>query len=503
MTDRQGQRFPKKTEIQIGRPEFYAGIAHARKLRRRWAGSAHAPWERFGQGAGAGLRMRKHRRGKFEMANGSEPGVREAAGPEPGVDRPGEGAGPEPGVDRPGEGAGPEPGVDRPGEGAGPEPGVDRPGEGAGPEPGVDRPGEGAGPEPGVDRPGEGAGPEPGVDRPGEGAGPEPGVDRPGEGAGPEPGVDRPGEGAGPEPGVDRPGEGAGPEPGVDRPGEGAGPEPGVSELKGEEGPEPWGGQEARAVSVSEAKPECRSVMGPGRRSSGGARVEAELPVLFPGQVTRKSCCRLVCELLKHVLYQRQQLPLPYDQLAFFTKRECRPDDCSVLSRSIRNEQNNCKKSQRMLLELDEVFQNLEAMFMLTLVPCVHILMGGSVVNPKEMYEINMEQVAFGSTEESLKTISCIRQLFHALFIKDLFNELKSVPLMNTVLLVRGHRNCGTQWFRPKLNYRVPNRTRKLIISLACDTMSLTSAEEQRPSYNSDDYIWFQAPITIKGFQYQ
>lgn len=206
--------------------------------------------------------------------------------------------------------------------------------------------------------------------------------------------------------------------------------------------------------------------------------------------------------MLKHVLYQRQQLPLPYDQLAFFSRRDCNPDDSSVMPRSLRNEQNNCKKSQRILLELEEVFQNLETLFMLTLVPCVHILLGGSVVNPKEMYEVNMEQVAFGSNEESLKTISCIRQLFHTLFIKDLFNELKSAPLMNTVLLVQAQRNCGIQWFRPKLNYRVPTRTRRLIISMASDTVSLTSALEQRPSYNNDDYIWFQAPITIKGFHY-
>ncbi|XP_078068274.1 MAD2L1-binding protein [Mustelus asterias] len=227
---------------------------------------------------------------------------------------------------------------------------------------------------------------------------------------------------------------------------------------------------------------------------------EAEFPVLFPGHVSPESCCRLVCELLKHVLYQRQQLPLPYQQLAFFSRRECGTADGPVLPHSRRNEQNNCKKFQRALSELDEVFQNLEAMFMLTLVPCVLILLGGSVVNPKEMYEINMERVTFGSAEESLKTVSCIRKLFHTLFVKDIFNELKSVPLMNTVLLVQGHRDCGVQWFRPKLNYRVPNRSRKVVINLACDTMNFTSAEIQTTSHNHDDYIWFQAPITIKGF---
>ncbi|XP_041044749.1 MAD2L1-binding protein-like [Carcharodon carcharias] len=233
------------------------------------------------------------------------------------------------------------------------------------------------------------------------------------------------------------------------------------------------------------------------RFEAGG---EAEFPVLFPGHLSPESCCRLVCELLKHVLYQRQQLPLPYQQLAFFSRRECGKAGNPVLPRPRKNEQNNCKKFQRALSELDEVFQNLEAMFMLTLVPRVHILLGGSIVNPKEMYEVNMERVAFGSTEGSLKTVSCIRKLFHTLFVKDIFNELKSIPLMNTVLLVQGHRDCGVQWFRPKLSYRVPNRTRKVVISLACDTMNLASAKDQTTGSHHDDYIWFQAPISIKGF---
>ncbi|XP_043543295.1 MAD2L1-binding protein [Chiloscyllium plagiosum] len=236
-----------------------------------------------------------------------------------------------------------------------------------------------------------------------------------------------------------------------------------------------------------------------GSRENSSDRGGDELPVLFPGPVSADSCCRLVCELLKHVLYQRQQLPLPYQQLAFFSRTDSGLADNSMLSHSRKNEQNNCKKFQKVLSELDEIFQNLEALFMLTLVPCVHILLGGNIVNPKEMYEINMERIVFGSTEESLKTVSCIRKLFHTLFVKDIFNELKSIPLMNTVLLVQGHRDCGVQWFRPKLNYRIPNRTRKLVINLTCDTVNFTSTQQTR-RYNHDDYIWFQAPITIKGF---
>lgn len=42
------------------------------------------------------------------------------------------------------------------------------------------------------------------------------------------------------------------------------------------------------------------------------------VPVVFPGPVSQEGCCQFTCELLKHIMYQRQQLPLPYEQLKYF-----------------------------------------------------------------------------------------------------------------------------------------------------------------------------------------
>lgn len=43
--------------------------------------------------------------------------------------------------------------------------------------------------------------------------------------------------------------------------------------------------------------------------------------VAFSRAVCRGSGYRFACELLKHVLHQRNQLPLPYEQLAYFCRR--------------------------------------------------------------------------------------------------------------------------------------------------------------------------------------
>lgn len=56
-------------------------------------------------------------------------------------------------------------------------------------------------------------------------------------------------------------------------------------------------------------------------RRSGPAAACPSVSVVFPGAVSRESCCRFACELLKHVLHQRHQLPLPYEQLVYFCRR--------------------------------------------------------------------------------------------------------------------------------------------------------------------------------------
>lgn len=49
---------------------------------------------------------------------------------------------------------------------------------------------------------------------------------------------------------------------------------------------------------------------------------EGRVNVLFPGAVTQEGCCRFVSEILKCILYQRQQLPMTYDQLVYSQKKQ-------------------------------------------------------------------------------------------------------------------------------------------------------------------------------------
>lgn len=51
------------------------------------------------------------------------------------------------------------------------------------------------------------------------------------------------------------------------------------------------------------------------------AQDEGRVNVVFPGTVTQDGCCRFVSEILKCILYQRQQLPMTYDQLVYSQKK--------------------------------------------------------------------------------------------------------------------------------------------------------------------------------------
>ncbi|KAM4812675.1 MAD2L1-binding protein-like [Urocitellus parryii] len=217
------------------------------------------------------------------------------------------------------------------------------------------------------------------------------------------------------------------------------------------------------------------------------------VPVVFPGPVSQEGCCRFTCELLKHVMYQRQQLPLPYEQLKQFYPKPCPQAENAARKTPRVTTEASSRKGQHTLAELDSVLSHLEDLFARTLVPRVLILLGGNALNPKEFYELDLSGLVPCSTDQTLSTAACLRNLFRAIFMADAFSELQAPPLMGTIVMAQGHRDCGEDWFRPKLNYRVPSRGHKLTVTLSCGRSSF-------PAMDSEDYIWFQAPVTLKGF---
>lgn len=227
------------------------------------------------------------------------------------------------------------------------------------------------------------------------------------------------------------------------------------------------------------------------------AREEGRVNVIFPGCITQDGCCRFVGELLKCVLYQRQQMPMTYDQMVFLQKQQHNASQDIIKQRSAKASGGlDWRRCQKMLQELDDVLAHLEALFSLSRVPRVLFMLGGSTVLPTELYEVNMESVAVGAGENSLRTSTCLRQIFRTLFVADLLSDAKSVRLMSTTVLALGHRDCGVTGFKPRVDFKVPTKVKRQVISIASD-LSLAG---ELPKTDLEDYIWFQAPVTVKGF---
>ncbi|KAM9364944.1 MAD2L1-binding protein [Pholidichthys leucotaenia] len=230
------------------------------------------------------------------------------------------------------------------------------------------------------------------------------------------------------------------------------------------------------------------------------AHEEGRVNVVFPGTITQDGCCRFVSEILKCILYQRQQLPMTYDQLVYSQKKRqgLLQDKDTVSQRPVASTDLSWRKCQQTLKELEELLQQLEVLFSLSRVPRVLLLMGGSLILPKELYEINMEALVLAGGDRSLRVSSCLRQLFRTLFVADLLSDTRPVCLMGTTVLALAHRDCGVGWFRPKMQFKVPTRVKNQIIALSSDPSICIEPRAEGSDWH--DYVWFQAPLNIKGF---
>ncbi|XP_077351552.1 MAD2L1-binding protein [Festucalex cinctus] len=231
------------------------------------------------------------------------------------------------------------------------------------------------------------------------------------------------------------------------------------------------------------------------------AKEEGIVSVFFPGPVTQEGCCRFVSEILKCILYQRQQLPMTYDQLVYSQKKwqDSKVDKDVVCGRQVNLADASRRKCQKTLQDLEEVLHQLEVLFSLSKVPRVLLLMGGSLILPKEIYEINLEALVLGSGDQCLRVSSCLRQLFRTLFVADLLSDSRPGHLMPTTVLALAHSDCGVGWFHPKLKFKVPTCVKKQMITLCTDLGSL--GKESTEMADWQEYVWFQAPTTIKGFR--
>ncbi|XP_064603653.1 MAD2L1-binding protein-like [Liolophura sinensis] len=291
---------------------------------------------------------------------------------------------------------------------------------------------------------------------------------------------------------------------------------------------------------------------------------------MFNGGLQSRTRCALVCELVKYLSFQRNQIPLPVDHVKRDLKKRTEKEGNTHEARINRVEH---RKSKEFVTVLDKIMENLHTAFdHCPDIRQVLIIIGGTSVSPKEMYRVTIPPYYPDATPVSEK--SSIKILFRQLITDDFLGSVNPLSATSTMLLLNAPRNCGLEWFLAKPHYKPPNRGRVYELNLHCaqppdsgtdlslmdhhfeisgiqpldssnndismsesdlicqetssdsdsvitdmtsDSFSLAmetnalganivkqcamTEDEGVHSLSDEDYIWFQAPLSIKGYK--
>ncbi|XP_071785643.1 MAD2L1-binding protein-like [Asterias amurensis] len=237
------------------------------------------------------------------------------------------------------------------------------------------------------------------------------------------------------------------------------------------------------------------------------------------GRVAPHVQANVIKEMFKYLVFQRNQIPMAFEQLKFEYQRQSTPANSTSETGKQRPQIPSMafKRLGQLITVAEEHLSNIDTLFTLTFVPRVLVLFGATAVSPKEVHEIvftNQESV-HDSTLTDLRTKHCMRIIMQALITESPIWEAKQLSLTNTLLLVYAHRDSGLTWFKPKISFKVPSRCQLYRYEIHCAsanqddscqsdcTVEGGEVEEQSllSLHENEDYIWYQAPMSIKGLQ--
>jgi hypothetical protein len=272
------------------------------------------------------------------------------------------------------------------------------------------------------------------------------------------------------------------------------------------------------------------------RMNPSGAARNIEI---FNFKIELKNQNRLTSELklsfiekiFKYLLTQRSQLPLSYE----IVKQEVRKQEFNDTNRY---KIKNFNLINDFLFKFDEIFLNLNHYFSKTSkngleINKILIIIGGSLVTPKESYYLNLNT---NSRKSSCVVVeeSFTRQFFRSIlaFLQKI--DFKEITASQIYFLFETERSEAIKWFLPKLNYIPPLKGKQIHITIEDVSYNLTeyihneNDNFQELSFNNDqnhdisgieplnqtlerldlsvksreDLIWYQSPNVLKGVKH-
>lgn len=239
--------------------------------------------------------------------------------------------------------------------------------------------------------------------------------------------------------------------------------------------------------------------------------------IVLNGRISPEVQCSLVKDILKFLLYHRDQIPLPFDQLKYYFERQeniKKGSEANKLGHLLENVQDFCDN-------LDNIFSQPAP------VDSVLILIGPTLATPKETFKIHFTNDLFSEPLLDVpSTKLCSRLLHKSLVTYNALIDTTPPPISSLHILFQGQRSSNIQWFKPKLSFKIPKRGQYFTFHILSNKQSSSSSsssgrKDHKGAYiqeahergdftisganNSiceragEDLIWYAAPNAIKG----
>ena len=246
---------------------------------------------------------------------------------------------------------------------------------------------------------------------------------------------------------------------------------------------------------------------------------EVEINVTISEEINHALSARLLIGCIEFLLYQRQQLPLPFHELKRMVEdheRAACPAETSAKDRRFAKGFHNSeyRKAKRVYEDLETLFHHINKLFSSrTPVYSAAVLLGSTPVSPKEKYVVSFPSVEHLTSVDisSRACSSTCRKLVRCLIADQQLGSYKDICPTSMLVFVQARRTSEVEWFRPKPTFRLPYRGQSCKITLKttrCGEEPMTSrtAENVQSSIGNgdddvDDSLWFQAPVIIRGYR--
>lgn len=239
---------------------------------------------------------------------------------------------------------------------------------------------------------------------------------------------------------------------------------------------------------------------------------EVAIEVSLNEGVSQSINSSLLNSCIEYLIYQRQQIPLPFHELKRIVKQQEKIRDgleAGIRERSLARPSLNSeyKKVMKVYEDLQSLFDHIKQLFSSTVIKSAMIILGSTPVSPKERYFLTFprtKQLQGNHGEISSRVCnSACRKLIQSLISNQELGSFKDISPTSMLVFIQASRASDIEWFRPKPTFKPPHRGQSCKITLRTTCNDQQMAESVSSEHCVDDWLWFQAPIIVRGYRHR